>query len=494
MKRVIQLINQRPRRRLVPCLASAAEMKQKGVMPNLVIYNSMLEAAAEDGFWLDAWAILDDMLLMGVKPNAMSFNHLLHAVRFKHNHHVARVINKMEACSVKPNAQTLGLIITRYAAEGNLEMAIRHLLTVPKYNVVPDLQTVQSVIILAARNNFSRLALDLANWFERISTRRLEESVWVNCLIAAAETSHIEGVHQCWNTVTKHFKTLLDEGICLSVLNTAARHGSPELATEALQMLQTINVPPQEHHFAAIIEAFCQSGQVKEAILVLDLMTSSDIVPSIETTKPISESIKQDLEKIDATWQLVKEFHKEGRRLDISAPRAVIAAAVACGDLTRALTFYKALSQFNLSPELQIYNLLLQACVRATDRRMGDHLLADMKTAKVAPSRDTYENIIHLCLTQPVYEDAFFYLEEMKAAGFKPPLSVYTALVDKCLSANDTRHQIALQEMEECEYVIPPALQSRIAGTGTRGEVVEASTQPSLSEGERRFIEQGGLV
>lgn len=38
----------------------------------------MLEAAAEDGCWLDAWAILDDMLQMGTLPNAMSFNHLLH--------------------------------------------------------------------------------------------------------------------------------------------------------------------------------------------------------------------------------------------------------------------------------------------------------------------------------------------------------------------------------------------------------------------------------
>lgn len=97
----------------------------------------------------------------------------------------------MRAYNVKPNAQTLNLLITRYTAEGNLEMAIHHLLSVPRYNIVPDLQTVQPVIVLAARNNFARLALDLANWFERISTRRLEESVWVNCLIAAAETSYV---------------------------------------------------------------------------------------------------------------------------------------------------------------------------------------------------------------------------------------------------------------------------------------------------------------
>lgn len=291
----------------------------------------------------------------------------------------------------------------------------------------------------------------------------------------------VEGIQRCWKIVTKDFKTLLDEGICISVLNAAARHGLPQLATEALQMLQTINIPPQEHHFAAIIEAFCQTGQVKEAILVLDLMSSSGVTSSIETTKPISEHIQQDVEKIDATWHLVEQLHKEGRQLDIAAPRAVIAAAVTYGDLPRALAFYKALPEFGLSPDLQVFNFLLRGCVQAADRQMGDRLLADMKASKIKPNRDTYENTVHLCLTQPVYEDAFFYLEEMKAAGFKPPVSVYTALVDKCFCSNDTRYQIALQEMGECGYVIPPALRRRV-GTGTHDEVVGASPHSGLGE------------
>lgn len=52
-------------------------MKQKGVQPNLPIYNAMLSTAAEEGLWLEALAILDDMLYIGIQPNAMSFNHLL---------------------------------------------------------------------------------------------------------------------------------------------------------------------------------------------------------------------------------------------------------------------------------------------------------------------------------------------------------------------------------------------------------------------------------
>ncbi|KAF5354709.1 hypothetical protein D9756_005214 [Leucocoprinus leucothites] len=489
----VQLMSPANARQFLPCVTIAAEMKEKGVEPNLAIYNSMLAAAAEDGFWLEAWAILDDMLLMGVRPNTMSFNHLLHAVRFRHSHHVPRVLEKMEACGVKPNPQTMTPIISRYTAEGNLEMAVRHLLSFTAHDMVPGLQAAQSVITLAARNNFARLALDLAEWFERLSTRRLEESVWVNCLLAAAETSYIEGVERCWELLTKQFKSLLDEGTCVAVLNTAARNGRPELATEALQMLQTINISPQEHHFAAIIEAFCVNGRAREAILVLDLMSSSGVDSSIGTAEPIAECIQHDVERIDAAWKQIEELHKEGHRLHSSTHQAIIMAAVASGNLTRALAFYRALPDLGLSPKLDTFNHLLQGCIQSADRQLGDTLLAEMKTAKVKPNQDIHESFIRLCLTQDVYEDAFFYLEEMKTAGYKPSPSIYTALAEKCLSSNDLRYRIVLQEMEECGYGVPSDLKTHLR-LEEKDEVAATSAVPRLSEEEQRFIEKGGLV
>jgi len=210
-------------------------MKQKGVQPNLTIYNVMLSTAAEEGLWLDALAILDDMLSMGIRPNTLSFNHCLHvslclfsqvakiifdifkAVRFKHNQLISRLLVKMEACGIKPNSQTITLIISRYTAEGNLEMAVRHLLSFSVQGIMPGLEAVQPVILLAARNNFVRLALDLAEWFERVSTRRLEEPIWVECLIAAAETAYVcSSLCSCYDkvfdSITDSLKALNDAG------------------------------------------------------------------------------------------------------------------------------------------------------------------------------------------------------------------------------------------------------------------------------------------
>jgi len=274
-------------------------------------------------------------------------------------------------------------------------------------------------------------------------------------------------------------------------MNTAARNGLPELATEVLKMLQTISVSPQEHHFAAIIEAFCKRDQVKEAILVLDLMASSGIESSLGTAEPIAECIQHSAEKIDAAWNQVKQLYQEDHHLHVSIFQTIIMAAVSNGDLTKALAFCRALPDFGHSPSVDLYNHLIRGCIHSANRQVGDELLAKMKLAKLKPNRETYENFIRLCLTQDVYEDAFYYLEEMKAAKHKPSSSIYTAIIEKCLSSNDKRYRIALQEMKECKYIIPGSLQNHL-----EIEEKQEDAAPSislLSEDEQRFIERGGV-
>jgi pentatricopeptide repeat protein len=52
-------------------------MKTEGVKPDINTYNYLLDAAASAGLAMEAWAIMDDMELMGIRPNRTSFHHLL---------------------------------------------------------------------------------------------------------------------------------------------------------------------------------------------------------------------------------------------------------------------------------------------------------------------------------------------------------------------------------------------------------------------------------
>lgn len=286
---------------------------------------------------------------------------------------------------------------------------------------------------------------------------------------------------RAWHKVVHELNVTPDEGLCIMVLNTAGRHGKSPLALDALRILERLGVTWQEHHFAPVVEALCKEKNVKDALGMLHLMRSHNIIPLAETTLPISNAIATDADSVDSAWGYLEGLHEDGRAVDTSALNVVVRASVIIGDLQRAVGTYKAAGSLGVEPDVDTYNLLFAGCVAARHRQLGDRLLTEMKEAGAHPDATTYERLIALCLTQANYEDAFFYLEEMKAGGHIPPRSAYVGIIRKCVKLGDTRYKLAQEEMLECGYEMSEPLR-RFIDSGGEDDVPEVSvTRPPPS-------------
>ncbi|KAF8639169.1 hypothetical protein AX17_001656 [Amanita inopinata Kibby_2008] len=482
------------------CLQAAARMKLDGVRPDLQVYNALMSSTGPPASWQEAWAILDDMLLVGVKPDAAIFNHLLQAHRHRPSLYIWKILDKMNELGIQPNPAIYTFIISHFAADKNLELALRYFCDMKSRELVPQLRAAQVIVKLAADLGYPRLAIDIATSYEQWAVKKLEHGAWLSCLASSAQECYADGVLHCWKIVVETLNITPDEGVCLAVLQTAARHGFPDLATDTLRVLKLVGVEWQEHHFACIVEAFCRNSQVKEALITLDIMHSNKTPAGPETTLPIARVIGSSTDTLDNTWNVIDELQKEKKRIDPAALNALIQAAVGLGDLQRAMGSYKSFGEYNAMPDVSTFNTLLNGCVAASHRQLGDVLLGDMKSVKIKPNEQTYEYMIYLCLTQETYEDAFFYLEEMKAAGYIPPVRAYASLIRKCMSANDPRYRIALEEMGELGYLVPPSLEKEVKEYAHRGHYGDnfAAAEPKqierLDGAAQRFIETGGLT
>jgi pentatricopeptide repeat protein len=202
----MQLMAAGERGQYASCLAIAAKMKKEGIPPDYSTYIALLQAAGRGAHWLDAWAIFDDMLLVGIEPTANIFNHLLHvchptsivscpyvwqAQRSRSSLYVWPVIEKMNEMNITPNAATFSFIIDRYTTAGNLELALQYLHSMKAHNLVPELPAVEAIVTLTADRGYPRLAIDLATWFEDTSIRRLDQAVWMSCLRSSADSLYV---------------------------------------------------------------------------------------------------------------------------------------------------------------------------------------------------------------------------------------------------------------------------------------------------------------
>ncbi|KAI8972256.1 hypothetical protein BD414DRAFT_426061 [Trametes punicea] len=441
-------------------------MKEEGVKPDITTYNHILEACALAMLDQEARAVFADMLAMGVQPNRQTFHNIMKSIAVVDQEELHDTLRTMEEWSIQPNEFTYEIIITRLAEIGRLEQCLQYLAKLPRAGLSPTLKTASAIITTAANMGHARLALELAQAFEDSSVRRLDGDVWVDILVSCAEALYANGVTVAWRKVVHDLRFLPDEGCCLQVLHTAARHGLSTLALDVLEVLKSIKIVWCEHHIAPVIESMCRHAEIKEAMIMLDYMRKNDIVPTLETAQPIFEIISKDADAVDNAWGQLEILREEGHNVDVVALNVVIQASVALQDLQRAVGTYKASANLGVKPNVDTYNLLLRGCIDARHRELGDRLLSDMKDAGIKPDVTTYERMIRLCLTQSTYEDAFFYLEEMKTLGMVPPLTVYEALIRKLVSVGDVRHKLALEELKECGYDVSPRLKSFIESGG----------------------------
>lgn len=300
-----------------------------------------------------------------------------------------------------------------------------------------------------------------------------------------------DGVLEAWQKVVIDLGITPDEGCLNQVLYTAARHGLPDLGTDALRVLQQIGATPREHHCAALISAFCRADQLYEAFETLNLMRHGKNKVQIVagTTQPIFDYMKKDVERIDSMWGILDKLKGSGQRVDIAAINVIIQASVFFGDIQRAVGTYKVISEYGLSATVETYNLLLSACIGAAHRGLGDHLLGEMKKAGVKPDARTYERLVLLCLTQDTYEDAFFYLEEMKGHKLLPTYGIYDAIIRKCVSVGDTRFKLALDEMKQVGYQASNSLNKFIIEGGDFVATVEDAQSEPIGAPEQPQIE-----
>ncbi|KAF9241570.1 hypothetical protein BU15DRAFT_44674 [Melanogaster broomeanus] len=439
-------------------------MKREGMKPDIIVYNSLLACISEEGLPLEAWAVIDDMKAMGVPPDRQSYHLLMQACRWASADAIWEIVDEMKRQDIQPNEHTYALIIKRATTTESIELALRYMHEMRSRGLTPELTTAQDIIKLAADMGLPRLALDIAQTFEAQSLRRIDSETWMSCLMSSADMLYADGVQTCWQNVVRGLGISPGEGLCLSVLHTCARHGLADLAKDVMLVLQKTGLDLwEEYHFAPLIEAFCKAGMLKEAFGTFETMRVQCVVPTIQTARPILEFLTEDVDRVDGAWEVLTRLRKEGKKIDIVVMNAIIQASVALGDLPRAVGAYKSFSDYDCKPNVDTFNLLFAGCVAAKHRELGNKLLLDLTKADAQPNATTFEQIILLCLTQPTYEDAFFYIEEMKAEKFIPSAKIYEAVIRTCVAAGDSRYSLALAEMGRCGYEASPSLRQVIA-------------------------------
>ncbi|KAJ9108834.1 hypothetical protein QFC21_000154 [Naganishia friedmannii] len=447
--------------------------------------------------WKIAWSAWADARAGGIDLGARGFELLLQASK-PHTHLLPSLLYHVQ------NNPTLYRSITNITYDFLLRSAIDKrrfesvlvLLTEMRMrglSPLPGGNRMAQVVEMCCENGAARLALDLAERGEVVEQGGVGLGTWVDILRVSAEGQFMQGIETAWERLSDNPQFVPDEGLCILILNTAARHGNPTLATSVLAKFSEIGIEAREYHYAPVLEAFCSTGDLPEALQVLDAMrTHGGVSPTLATAQPLIDSIveRRDIRWVDAGFDALEALHVKGQRIDVAAFNAVLKAAEEYGDLKRAVVIYRQAGSFGVQPDIETFNTLLSACVKAGAKEQGELVLRDMETALGAGSKDadTFQHLIDLYLSHHEFEPAFNYLEEMKEARHRPPLAVYENLVKACWEQSDERFRDVIDEMQLGGYKPSEKLVAYLNGSPAKrsGGYSRAESSSLSHEGGRR--------
>ncbi|KFZ22906.1 hypothetical protein V502_02619 [Pseudogymnoascus sp. VKM F-4520 (FW-2644)] len=481
-------------------------IRDRGERPNVRHFDALIRANAdaERGSAEEVEGLLKEMDKQGIIGDSGLYHGVLMTLAVHPNHLLrAEILTEMKARWISLSPLGYHHLIVSHLRDREYELALsvfyslhhRHIPVEPwLYDILiyvlseaGELSTALSILKSRAedpdRNPLYPDPLDVS------------PGVWPYFLDTCAAAFDYAGVLYVWRKRVEIDYLRPSDGTLANVLNTAALAGDPTLATSALKMLADRKGELPTSSYEAMLEAYATAKDVTNAFRVLCIMgkaggESTSKTPSSATTRPLFKLLRDEgPEGIVDAWKALKPLQEEGKEIPIAAVNVILEAAASSGELGLAMRLYKELvnsqpapastteqsdsstvegtvrpntqrqtsrKALRVRPDTTTINVLLQGCTKIrsslSPKRTAMYLASEMARQGIRPDELTYDRLILVCLLEQYqdYEDAFRYLEEMMAMGWRERVrnGTWHATARRCARERDGRVDTILETMD----------------------------------------------
>lgn len=394
-------------------------MKSSGIKPTIVTYNEFLDdLISRDGGSSGAWAVVDDMLAAGVRPNRVSCSILLKSTLSKawNSRDMARVMELVEQVDDDTDEVLLSSVVEACVRTNRVEMLRRYLRS--QKARMNDVITAKNAHTYGSLIRGFGVVSDLDGiwnaWREMKKRRVKVTSITLGCMV---EALCCNGEVDAASNLVKEMKQdpetrpVVNAVIHCSVLKGYAQQKRFDRVWSIFNELQT------EPHlelsivtFNTLVDACARNREMGRIPQVLDCMVKSGIEPNLITYSAIIKGYCQD-NKLDQAFELLDSMKKTT----------------------------------NFVPDEVMYNSLVDGCARQGLYAKGMRLFDDMLAAGVAPTNYTMSVLVKLAGRSRKLDRAFEFCHELPAKfNFRLNIHVYNNLMQACMTSKDIDRAVSV--------------------------------------------------
>ncbi len=310
--------------------------------------------------------------------------------------------------------------------------------------------------------------------------------LWHYLLDECSRGLEYEGTSFIWKKMVLPGTINPSDGMLLNVLNTAARHGDPTLATTAIEMLSKRDVTLRAHHYEPLIESYVEAGDMENAFRVLCIMADSVMNVGRSSTRSIFLWLKRAPERVDEAVRVLNSLSKE-HSVPVIAVKVVLEALLSAGaGFSRTFAVYHQVCEICKSgPGAATMLMLLEACGNAESAVL---LVQEMDRFSIPPSPELVDHLIRCFAHDGSLDVALMHFDELfgLASGYRLSQRTIDEVLERCVAEKDQRGFRAAEEGVRMGRTVRPDILTRLGEMRKELAKDQVSTPPPSGSAEEK--------
>jgi pentatricopeptide repeat protein len=376
-------------------------MRNRGLSPNAVTYNSLVKDAVMRQDLQRAWALIKQMEAEGPKPDAFTCSILMKGVKHTScSEDVDKIVDLMQRAKVTPDEVLVNCLLDAYVRLRNIPRLVQVLEQFKSTGAVPSLHA--CALLIKAYGHARRLDCAWDLWNELIHERKLTPNgeVFASMVDACLAAGDLENAMSVFRKM-KHNLTDFSRGpsIFANLVKACVARKQTKLALEIYEEMQEVSFTCSKITYNTILDALVRQGDVDKAATILRDMELKGVMP------------------------------------DLISYATLIKGHCTRGCLEQGLQLLGLMQRRGIAPDAIVFNSILDGCAHKQMRTLTEQVLKDMETAGIAPSNFTLSILVKLYGRCQDLDTAFQVVETYPAKyKFKLNAQVYTCLMSACIA------------------------------------------------------------
>jgi len=383
-----------------------AEMRQFGLQPNQITYNSLINFAISCGDVAQAWSFIKNMEDEHIPVDNFTCSIMMKGLRHSSQpSDLDRTLALIEKSPVTPDDVLVNTLLDACIRLRDVSRLTTALKAFHGSGVVPSEHAYGSVI--KAYGHAKALPEAWATWSEMLARKVRPSESTVTAMVDACTSNG--AVADARLVLREAAETGLTPPMStyMWMLKQCAQKKDMEAALQVYEDMASPNLAA----YNAVIDVCARCGDADKAAAVFKSMMSAGVVPDLLTYT-----------------LLIKGY-------------------VVQGDLEQAIQLFTLMRKRSLQPDVALFNTLLDGLARKQMSTLVDHVMRDMDEASVTPNANTLAILVKLSGRNHDLDTAFAYVDTYKTKyGVEPNVQVHLALLTACASSGDMQRAASVFE------------------------------------------------